>query len=252
MRSAVALAVLLLTLWVAACGSEASSADTASVLCGGGGQTCGKKQCDPTLGCVDCTVDTDCTGAAKLCILGRCEACRANTDCGAAEPACWPSDHKCHASCATPGGSAAAICSNDKRICDAPSRQCLGCKSSTDCSPNATVCSSTTHECVQCAANTDCPVSAPRCLARVGRCAQCTSNSDCGAAAPICDPDDFRCKAGCTSDGQCSGATPKCNKTGKCAACVSDAQCSGTTPYCVNERCLTCRDENACPASKTN
>jgi hypothetical protein len=41
------------------------------------------RKCDPTLGCVECLGDSDCTGADKFCILGSCVACRTNTDCGA-------------------------------------------------------------------------------------------------------------------------------------------------------------------------
>ncbi len=235
-------------------------------LCGAA--KCGSRQCDPTLGCVDCTSDAQCGGGSKFCITGKCESCRTNVDCGVSAPACWPNDHTCHASCAAPGAQA---CPGDAKLCDTATGQCLGCRTMTDCSPPDAICSAVTAQCVQCAVNKDCPASAPTCLA-TGRCAQCLSNTDCSGSTPICDLQELKCRSGCTSDATCAAPTahcniahnacvqcntgadcaapaPLCNLDGACTACLVDKDCMGTpaTPYCRDaQACVQCIDKSQC------
>jgi Cys-rich repeat protein len=254
-------------------GLAGACAGSSSTNVGGAGSglcasSCGSRQCDPTLGCVDCTSDAQCGGGDKFCITGKCEACRTNADCGVSAPACWPGDHQCHASCAVAGAQA---CPGNARICDQPSGQCVGCKAATDCAAPNAVCSAVSGQCVQCAINTDCPASAPTCLA-TGRCAQCLSNADCGGSTPICDTEELKCRAGCTSDAMCaaphprcdthagscvqcstgadcSTAAPLCNPDGACTLCLVDKDCMGTpsTPYCRSaQACVQCLTKDQC------
>ncbi len=235
---------------------------------GGGGTLCdtaaanactGTRKCDPALGCVECVADTDCTAAGRdpFCILGRCEACRTNTDCGVAAPACWPSDHRCHASCLVDAGAGGARCgqqsANNLPICDPATGACIGCTAATDCPATAPICEPNTKTCVACAANTDCPAARPRCSIPSFRCVACLVNADC-AAGQICNGEN-QCVAGCTDNTQCTNAeAPKCNTTtGRCVQCQGAGDCTGVAnrPLCVTNgdragRCVQCTNNADC------
>lgn len=256
-----------------ACGGSTGSntGGTSSGLCANA-SSCKSGKCDPTLGCVDCTTDAECGGGNKFCIIGKCEACRTNTDCGVSAPSCWPGDHACHASCAVAG---AAACPKDAHICDMPSGQCVGCKAATDCAAPNALCNATTAQCVQCAVNSDCAASAPICLG-TGHCAQCLSSADCGGATPVCDTEELRCRAGCTADSMCAAPNPRCNLArsscvqcgtgadcgigaplcnpdGACTICLADKDCAGTptTPFCRDAKsCVQCIDKSQCASGQ--
>jgi hypothetical protein len=209
------------------------------------------RKCDPALGCVECVADGDCTAAGRdpFCILGRCEACRTNTDCGAAAPACYPGDHQCHASCAVDGG---AKCDGDAPLCDATTGACVGCNGSTDCPATEPLCEPTTKSCVSCTTNANCPAARPRCLIPRFECVECVISADCGANR-VCN--DGSCEAGCTSDQQCTDAKePKCNvATARCSQCVAAADCAGVAgrPLCATQgdragRCVQCTTSAEC------
>lgn len=235
----------LVALAIACGGSDATTPQGG--LCPTAGCGAGRT-CDPTLGCVECTTDLNCGGANKFCVLGRCEACRSNADCGTAAPACWPKDHQCHPACTGPGD-----CSGDTPICNTNTGACVGCNVAADCNGvnGKPVCNPTTQQCVECATSANCPASAPQCNGR-GNCIQCFSNADCGGTTPICDVGEGKCRAGCTSDLACGGSTPKCDiARSRCVQCLGPAECSGgTTPLCDTDkgRCTACLTNANCVA----
>ncbi|HEY8078398.1 MAG TPA: hypothetical protein VIF62_29920, partial [Labilithrix sp.] len=210
---------------------------------------CAPRKCDPNLGCVQCAIDTDCTaaGADPFCILGRCEACRTNADCGVAAPACFPADHRCHRSCT---GDAAVTCPNDLPICDATTGACVGCKTNTDCPATAPICEPATKTCGECAASSDCPAAKPRCDLTAFVCVQCVTSVDC-PAGQACNAAG-RCVVACTSDTQCSTPTPKCNTTvGSCVECLANPDCTNaSTSKCdpLRDRCVQCLVNADCDA----
>src|SRR5579859_5241080 len=87
---------------IASCGGSSGAGvgggGPGSALCGPNGtHQCGGRQCDPTLGCVECTVGgTQCAASDPFCVQGACVACRTNADCGAGASSCWPQNHTCH------------------------------------------------------------------------------------------------------------------------------------------------------------
>ena len=168
-------------------GAEGGSAPSGSALCGVNGRNdCGAfLVCDEAMGCVECAIDAQCPRSAPVCVLGECGGCRCDVEadphCAAEAPACWPSDHACHARCAAPSD-----CPSTAPICDGATGQCWGCQSDEDCREG--VCSAATKTCVACRADADCRSHTPRCRGRTGTCEQCMANRDCGLAAPICDP----------------------------------------------------------------
>lgn len=223
----------------------------AATACGAG------RKCDPALGCVECAADGDCAAAGKdpFCILGRCEACRTNTDCGVAAPVCFPSDHRCHASCLVDGGSRCGQQSAEKLpLCDQTTGACVGCLAPTDCPATAPICEPTTKTCVSCTKNTDCPVARPKCEVPRFECVQCLVNTDC-PQGQACDNEN-RCVPSCTADTQCTGANaPKCNTTtGRCQQCLGPADCTSVPnrPLCGTGggdragRCVQCNTNTDC------
>jgi hypothetical protein len=228
---------------VIACGGSSGTDVTnpaGSGLCSNT-NACPGAQCDPSLGCVDCTLDSQCTGNNKFCVLGTCSGCRSNTDCGAATPACWPSDRQCHPACKT-----AQDCTNQAPICDTISGACVQCAANKDCPSQRPLCNTQTQQCVACITNQDCGASSPKCTAR-GQCVQCTSNLDCGGTTPICDVQEMRCRAGCTLNSQCPQNAPICNvKANQCEQCAVNTDCPVNAPVCDQGRCAACTINSDC------
>lgn len=255
--------------------SEDSTTSTGGACDPASTAACGGRKCDTSLGCVECLADTDCAAAGRdpFCILGRCEACRTNADCGAAAPVCYPADHRCRLSCV---GDGAASCNGDAPICDATTGACVGCKTATDCPATAPICEPTTRQCVACTQSSNCPAARPKCDLSSFECVVCIVSSDC-PAGQTCDGDG-RCIVKCTGDGQCTNPDrPKCNVTtggcvecldatqcaktpttpvcdtnrgGRCVQCVTNNQCGdGGAPFCKDTECVQCRNENDCPAN---
>jgi hypothetical protein len=279
LQTLTARALLIAIALAAACGGSSSTLGGAGGGPGGGSAVCGpngtntcrpNQQCDPTLGCVECTSDSQCPAVARFCLAGGCVTCKSDTDCGGATPACWPADHTCHAACGQNQS-----CPRRAAICTSTG-DCVGCNTAADCPSSARVCSASRQQCVQCAADGDCPASQPRCNASNGTCVQCVSNADCGTSAPVCDPLLFACRAGCTSDAQCPAARPHCDLmaaqctpgcsgdsqcpqvaphcsavTARCVQCVTSGDCAGTaTPICSSrQRCVECATDMDCPAA---
>jgi hypothetical protein len=224
----------------------------AAAGCGNG------RKCDPALGCVECTVDGDCTAAGRdpFCILGRCEACRTNADCGVAAPACFPGDHQCHASCAVDGGTNCQNGNgnnNNATICDPATGACIGCNGPTDCPATDPICEPTTKSCVSCTKNTDCPAARPRCRIPRFECVECVVSADCGANR-VCNGDG-RCETACTTNQQCTNPNaPKCNvATGDCVQCSAPTDCTAipNRPICGTQgdragRCVQCATNTDC------
>lgn len=247
--------------------NSGGACDTASAA------ACGGRKCDTKLGCVECATDGECAAAGKdpFCILGRCEACRTNTDCGVAAPVCYPDDHQCHRSCV---GDAAVSCQGNTPLCNATTGACVGCNVATDCPATSPICEPITSQCVACTLDSNCPAAKPKCDARRFECVACVVSADC-AAGQICNGDN-RCITKCTGDGQCTDPQrPKCNlTTGACAECLDATQCTGTptrpicdtnrggrcvecvvnaecgdggTPFCKDSQCVQCKNDNDCP-----
>ncbi|MBS2014540.1 MAG: hypothetical protein JST00_16760 [Deltaproteobacteria bacterium] len=237
---------------------------------------CGARKCDVALGCVDCISDGDCTAAGRdpFCILGRCEACRTNNDCGTAQPVCLPADHRCGSSCI---GDAAVTCRGDAPLCNTTTGACVGCRTASDCPATSPICEPTTSQCVACTQSSQCPAARPKCDLGRFECVQCVINADC-PAGQACDGEG-RCIVKCTADTQCTNpnrakcnvatgacvecldatqcagkaATPICDTNrSRCVQCVTNAQCGdGGTPFCKDSECIQCRNDNDCaPADK--
>jgi hypothetical protein len=192
---------------------DGATTDAVAVLSADGGVLCGPcsqgQQCDPALGCVDCTMDSQCPASARYCVLGSCVQCRANTDCGGTTtPSCWPSDHTCHAAC-----TGNQQCQNgNAAICNTSTGACVGCSKPADCAKSQSVCDSTTQQCVQCSSPADCAgTSTPACARN--HCVQCASNADCSGTRPYCasgGDNPWMCVQ-CIQNAQCPSSTPNCN-----------------------------------------
>ncbi|HEY2516793.1 MAG TPA: hypothetical protein VGI39_38245 [Polyangiaceae bacterium] len=230
------LVLLVSSLGVALAGACGGSSGNGSIAAGSVCATAGAcaNKCDPTLGCVDCLTDADCGGATKFCSAGTCVACRTNADCGVSAPACWPGDHRCHASCSAAGSNG---CNGAEPYCDSSSGACEECRTSADCQTGAPICNAETHACAQCATDKDCPQSRPRCLP-TGECRQCLGNSDCGGSTPVCQANLLVCIAGCSSDANCKAPFPRCDIAHDiCVPCLVSADCA-PTQKCQNEVCV--------------
>jgi hypothetical protein len=219
----------------------------------------GGQLCDPAVGCVQCLTNANCPPAGagnatlKVCVLGSCEVCGANTDCAAGQ-VCYPSNHTCHASCDVDGGpTCAGTAGGGGRtpICDTTTGACVGCVTATDCanSPRGAVCDPTTQQCVQCAVNADCKGAAGGavCDTASSTCVACLADTDCPTARPICEIVGavHTCRAGCTTNANCAGrgvgggGTPICDvPTGLCVECTMASQCMGAGAACTNNLCV--------------
>jgi hypothetical protein len=194
-------------------GAAEGGSDGGSIACGA--HACSpKQQCDPTLGCVDCTSGAQCPASAAICLAGACVQCMTNADCGTGTtPACWLADHTCHAPCTS-------------------SQQCQN-------GNNASICNTSTGACVGCNSGTDCPSSRKICDSATAQCVECSSNADCaGTSTPACSRN--QCVA-CATNADCSGTTPYCNTAGdngpRCAQCLQDAHCPASAPKCNGGTC---------------
>ena len=164
-------------------GTDGATVDTGAgvggALCGPNGTiSCGQGQyCDPSLGCVDCLMDSQCPASMRWCVQGSCVQCQGNSP-----------------------------------TCDVTTGACIGCSSSHDCPTSAPVCDPVTQQCVQCAGSGDCAgTSTPACLRN--RCVACATNADCPSATPYCSSGGDsgpRCVQ-CLQDSQCPPSAPKCN-----------------------------------------
>ena len=232
-----------------ACGAPAGATDPPPAC---SNDSCpGGQKCDINLGCVQCTINADCSRPVPLCVpgLGRCGECLTNADCGASTPVCWPSDHNCHMACKTN-----ADCpSQGSHICQISNGlgACVGCRpgwATTDCPLQ--VCNPVSQQCVGCMSDTDCPQDHPRCSASQGECVQCEANNDCASGA-VCDLNNFTCRSGCTSDSQCGGNTPICNMaTFTCVQCTGNGDCNGTLRICgPGSKCVQCLANTDCPSA---
>src|SRR5580658_1810940 len=122
-------------------GASAGATSGATDPCTDGMYVCRMgQQCSETLGCVQCLTNANCPPAGgigggnanlKVCVLGSCEACGADTDCAAGQ-VCEPATHTCRASCIADGG---ANCANrgGAPICDMTTGACVGCVTAKDC-----------------------------------------------------------------------------------------------------------------------
>jgi hypothetical protein len=200
----------------AASGGDASS-DGVSVAPADASAQCGLcpqgQHCDPTLGCVTCTMDSHCSASARFCVLGSCVQCMTNTECGGTTPSCWPGIQVCHAACTS---NQQCADEGNARICNASTGACVGCNSSADCPTSQAICDATTQQCVQCSGSADCAgTSTPACLRN--RCVECATNADCWGAMPYCAS---------------GGDSP-----GRCVECLQSAQCPPSTPSCNSGTC---------------
>ncbi len=184
-------------------------------------------------GCVECTTDDHCIGAAggPACdtVSHTCVACNVGSDCTAPLAACL--DHAC-------------VRCDDRADCSAPTPACIAnacvqCESRADCAAPTPAC--TSNACVQCEMNMDCPT------AGASRCA----GSTCGM---------------CIGDGDCThmAGNPRC-VAGTCRACTVATEttdcgldsCNPVTNTCTGTRrgsrttCLTCVTDSECGAGLT-
>jgi hypothetical protein len=191
-------------------GGASGGAEGGGVLCGPNGTVaCGHgQQCDTTLGCVDCLVDSQCPAASRFCVQGLCVQCKTSGDCGiGTTPACWPANHTCHAAC-----TSNQQCQNGAPICNAGTGVCVGCNSAADCPSSQSFCDTTTQQCVQCTSTSDCAGTSTPVCAR-NRCVPCASNADCSGATPYCmaGGDNGAACVQCLQNAQCPPSLPKCS-----------------------------------------
>lgn len=258
-----ALTLLGTSLLVNACSSsDGSSGGGGDGSCTVGGQKCAGG-CDPTLGCIECSSDTQCGSPKPICVLGRCEECGTSADCGAAAR-CYPKDFKCDAACASDGE-----CPGDSPHCDVPSGVCVGCLANADCTePSKPICSAEHQQCAECGNNDDCSAAKPVCDDGDGKCKEClvdshcpsglscgadakchfacNSNADCNDGEKVlCDLASQSCVE-CLDGGDCPALLPVCN--GKsCVGCVSDTDCADPlTPICKGDSCVECDKDQDC------
>ncbi len=189
-------------------------------------------------GCVECTTDDHCIGAAggPACdtVSHTCVACNVGSDCTAPLAACL--DHAC-------------VRCDDRADCSAPTPACIAnacvqCESRADCAAPTPAC--TSNACVQCEMNMDCPTAgASRCAGST--CGMCMGDGDCThiAGSPRCVAG--TCRA-CTvamemtdcGINSCNPATNTCTGTRRgsrtvCDMCFADSECgSGLTCAAVN------------------
>jgi len=241
-------------------GLALASAAIFAASCGGGGEAstdgvvtppgctrAGEKcalGCDANLGCVECLHSTDCGPGAPFCVLGRCEECGANVNCGTGQ-ACFPDDHTCRTKCASNGD-----CDGEAPLCDVATGACVGCLKDTDCSPERPVCEPTRAQCSECKSNLNCPAAQPACNLQDGRCVECLIDTDCGNAF-LCGGD-HQCHAACVGNVDCPDPSrPLCDTTTRaCVQCLSNGDCGvgGATPVCRDDgRCVQCLTGADCP-----
>jgi hypothetical protein len=231
-------------------GASTGASTGATDPCTDGMFTCRMgQQCSETLGCVQCLTNANCppagalNAALKVCVLGSCEACGADTDC-AANQVCEPATHTCRASCIVDGG-ANCTARAGAPICDTTTGACVGCLTATDCKDAARpVCDPTSQQCVQCGANADCAAEMTNklCDTASATCVACLANTDCPAARPACNANTHMCQAGCTASAQCvtstGGELPICDTAnGRCVECTTAAQCPGMGAMCTANVC---------------
>ncbi len=225
--------------------------------------------CDGT-SCVQCLVDTDCTGAGEVCTNGTCTTtpgyCTTDTDCNGNETcesnSCTPlsctgcqtaSNHQCVNSCSVPtpycNGSSCVECTSDTHCDTANGEVCSNnscvigsgyCTTDTDCNGNETCESNscTPLSCTGCqtASNhqcvNSCGGSTPYCSGTT--CVECTNNANC-------DSDEV-CSSGSCQNLSCSGCQIASNHQ-----CVNS--CGGSTPYCSGATCVQCTSSSHCSGS---
>jgi len=217
--------------------------------------------------CTPCTSSSECSGALPVCdttvgspFAGECVACTGTTGCGGLTPYCDPTTDTCRACmasdctgttpiCETSGtasGTCVACdaenhssCTGATPVCDPAVFVCVGCVTTADCPSSTPICDVATQTCRTCAANSDCPgdvCDTQSGSSKVGQCVGCLANTDCGGANADCDQATNTCT--CTSDSQCDNPKPTCTAN-RCVACKSDGDCSASKsgPVCTNGSC---------------
>jgi len=254
-------------------GTGGTGAASGAVVDGGPNDPCtngtyrcfGAQLCDPALGCVQCLTNTNCPPAGagnadlKVCVLGSCEVCGADTDCPTGQ-VCYPKNHTCHASCTADEGGTTCAAGGRTPTCDTATGACVGCVTGTDCPARDPVCDPTTQQCAECATSADCKGNANGavCDTASDTCVLCLADTDCPAARPICNEATHACVAGCTTNAGCMGRgglggrmTPICDTaSGLCVECTTAAQCTGAGATCVNNLCVNtqCNADSDCSA----
>ncbi len=238
------------------------------------GKTCGgaTPACLAGTGCVECTLDGDCTGNANgpACdmALNKCVPCLKNATesnyCSSPKAHCLEdadssAKNKC-AACNDPmqcdakvadkctAGvcmcQAATACSGAAPACKA-AKGCVQCKVPDDCKNvmGKPECDTNTNKCVPCLVATeaaDCKVTgllhcAVNADTMLNKCARCAIDKNC-PAGNFCDTD-FTCK-GCNNADHC-GAT-------LCNVCTGSGEPICTTQQCVCSKAADCSDKDTC------
>lgn len=223
-----------------------AAAGILAISCGsGGGAACavnGKQcavACDSVVGCAECGNDGQCSPGAPFCILGQCQQCATNADCGVGQ-ACFPKDHECRTKC-----TSVSDCGGDQPFCDPNTGACVGCRTKDDCPADRPICEPTRQRCSECATSADCPTAQPICDVARGECRQCLVDADCPAGY-LCD--DHDCKPGCKTNADCGGDRPTCNTdTGACVGCITPNDCGALAPICRTDgTCVQCLQSSDC------
>lgn len=226
-------------------GTNGNSSSSNEDSCTFGGTKCAAG-CSSSLGCIECASDSMCGAGSPFCVLGRCEECRATTDCGTGKT-CFPRDNKCETAC-----KGNADCPGDAPICEPNTGICFGCLSKLDC-PNGDrpMCDSTRGQCSECITSNDCGAAQPACDNQSGECKECLVDAHCPGGS-VCGAD-AKCHSVCTSDLDCKDAgKPVCDiGTGSCVECSTNMNCGAAAPFCDGKNCRVCLNNTDCTNLKT-
>ncbi|MEM7446843.1 MAG: hypothetical protein AAF355_01220 [Myxococcota bacterium] len=226
-----------------ACGEDSDCTDPATPACNDPSQTTLFSMRAAAYTCVGCLGDGDCTDPATPVCYGlgsgedglgegapsvlTCVACREDSHCGGATPACN-------------NPSRPALFSMR-----AAAYTCVGCLEDDDCTDPAT------PVCYGPGSGEDgLGAGAPSVLMCVG----CRASEDCGPLAPECNTDTRSCE--CSASGQCTLAEaarcemPSGSEPRMCVGCLEDADCGSVMgrPLCLDGGvCVECSTDADCP-----
>lgn len=252
------------------CNADAECSGTNSkCLALGGGNYCGKactgqndcpsnfvcdpnfRQCVPAAGRCEnncgvpgqsCTGGRACNATSGLCLTskGLCDACSADSECGAESDKCL-----------VPGDGGARVCAQNCDTTTPNGRNCPTGFTCRDAGGGSRQCYPTGGECVvDPCANLMCNRQSglPFCDPDRRACVECRTNNDCPASDQICTADKTCIVPGqCTGDMSCQGdpAGPKCCTTTlgqKCSQCCNNTDCPTSAQFCVANRCQATQD----------
>ena len=132
--------------------------------------------CEVSGECVECTTNTQCTGATPACDAAskRCVPCQGTVGC-TAPYVCSPSAALCVLPCTGMGGNE---CPGFIDMCR--SNVCSACNDDEDCA-SGMLCDKRLGRCVGCLSDMNCAGATPKCHQTTGLCEACIHSTDCAS-----------------------------------------------------------------------